>query len=596
MVAGILVVPATGQAATCPKPGTISVRQSTLGTVKVSWKPKAAVRKAGSSFRVLRGNGVVGQTRKRSMVVRAKPGARITIKVGVVGPAGRAPRCYTARRVRIAMPATLPAPRGLGAQAIDAKSVMLSWRPVAGARAYRVVRDGHAVGQTKHTRLRASVAAEGSFTFTVATVGLRDRVGKPSKGLHVDVSAAGPGKPSQLSAPIVTTTGARLTWTAAKPGTAPIRAYRVFRDGQVVGQFSGTQADIGGLVRDRQYALAVASVDTRGRLSAPTSLTVRTQLPAATRGHLHAFMLASTDDSFRDLQQHYDLVGTVYPTYFDCSTVDITAIKGQDDPLVTQWVRDRRIKIQPRFNCQRPAALRAIFTNPAARAQLIRNLVDVAVSNDYDGINLDFEAGAPQDRDSLTAFVADLAAALHGAGRLLSLDVSAKFADDLTHPRSAFFDYAMLSRYADSIFVMSWGLHWSTSASGPTAPADWLTKIFDYVAEQPNKQKFFIGQPLYGFDWPAGGGPANRGTALSYDGIQALIARWGAQPTLDPVAQEMTFTYTDDKGVHHEVWYVDGPTLNARYEKALARGLGGVGVWRLGQEDPGFWSQPTVAP
>ena len=50
--------------------------------------------------------------------------------------------------------------------------------------------------------------------------------------------------------------------------------------------------------------------------AAPVSVTHRP--PAATQGRAHAFLLATTDESFRDLQRHYRQIGTVYPTYFEC--------------------------------------------------------------------------------------------------------------------------------------------------------------------------------------------------------------------------------------------------------------------------------------
>ncbi len=45
---------------------------------------------------------------------------------------------------------------------------------------------------------------------------------------------------------------------------------------------------------------------------------MQTAEPVPTHGHVQAFLLASTDQSFRDLEAHYQQIGVVYPTYFDC--------------------------------------------------------------------------------------------------------------------------------------------------------------------------------------------------------------------------------------------------------------------------------------
>jgi spore germination protein YaaH len=175
--------------------------------------------------------------------------------------------------------------------------------------------------------------------------------------------------------------------------------------------------------------------------------------------------------------------------------------------------------------------------------------------------------------------------------------VSPKSSDDTTHPRSGIFDYPALVASVDWMFVMNWGKHWSTSVPGPIADLPWATANADYVASMPQKRKWILGAPMYGFDWPGNGGAGEEATPLEYADVQALIARVGAIPRWDAAAAEWTFTYRSDAdGKTHTVWYVDSRSLGARFALARDRGLGGVGVWRLGTEDGSIWSQPLVAP
>src|SRR4051812_30129242 len=97
--------------------------------------------------------------------------------------------------------------------------------------------------------------------------------------------------------------------------------------------------------------------------------------------------------------------------------------------------------------------------DPGTEQAVISGLVSLVTTNGYDGINLDFESGAPSDRPALSAFVVALAGALHGVGARLSVDVSPKVRDVLNHPRSTFYDYAAIARAADGVLVMAWGLH-----------------------------------------------------------------------------------------------------------------------------------------
>src|SRR6185295_9789585 len=181
--------------------------------------------------------------------------------------------------------------------------------------------------------------------------------------------------------------------------------------------------------------------------------------PVPSTGSAHAYLLATTDQSFVDFQAHYRSIGVVHPTYFQCNR-DTSAIEGRDDPLVTQWAQARRVKVLARFDCQSAAAIDAILNDPATRANTLNGLVGLVSRYGYDGISLDLEAGAPGNRAALTSFVAELGRRMHAAGRLLSMAVSPKSSDILGHSRSGIFDYRALVPNVDWIFVMNWGVHW----------------------------------------------------------------------------------------------------------------------------------------
>jgi spore germination protein YaaH len=164
--------------------------------------------------------------------------------------------------------------------------------------------------------------------------------------------------------------------------------------------------------------------------------------------------------------------------------------------------------------------------------------------------------------------------------------VSAKrSAQDPGHPRSALYDYPALAEAADHIFVMAWGMHWQNSGAGPLADWAWFKGVVNYVAQQPDRQRYVIGVPLYGFDWPAG----RTGKANENADLVRRAARVGATPQFDPAARESQFSYTDPGGRPHEAWFM--PAQGVADRVAHARGLGfGVGVWRLGREDQAVWS------
>jgi spore germination protein YaaH len=478
------------------------------------------------------------------------------------------------------------------------RSVTLTWSaslPATGRIVgYRVYRDGAMTGQVGGTTANVSGLASGKqYVVTVAAVDSLGYLSPRSDPVTVSIDHRAPSAPTDLRATAVTDSAVSLTWSAGGAGSSPVTGYRLARDGAPLRQVPSSPSVASNLAPATTYNFTVAAVDSWGYTSAPSEpVSVRTEIPTPTEGHVHAFLLATTDRSFEDLQQHYRQIGTVYPTYFDCA--EDASIIGAEDPLVTSWAKLRGVAVLPRVNCQSPTRLHQILTDPATRNRTIDALVGLVQTYDYDGVNLDFEAGLATDRPALTAFVDTVATRMHALGKRVALEVSAK-SSPTTTGRAGFYDYPALAAVADTIFVMNWGLHWTTSVPGALDEILWATNVANYVASMPNKSRFVLGTNMYGLDWPAGGGPSHRANPMEWTDVQALIGAVSASPIYNTTFEAPYFSYTDGGGVHHDVWYTDARSIGARIRLAHDRGLG-IGVWRLGNEDPGVWNDPLLAP
>jgi spore germination protein len=308
---------------------------------------------------------------------------------------------------------------------------------------------------------------------------------------------------------------------------------------------------------------------------------------------LQAYVLASAPDSLRDLRAHSRSIGVVYPTYFNCA-VPSGAVTGADVAAVTTYARSQRIAVMPRFNCQDGATVHLLLSEPAVRAATLARLVAIASDASYQGLNLDLENDGASDRQALTSFVATLAASLHAMHKKLSVVVDGVSVDS-TSRSTGFYDDRALAALADSVFVLAWGAHWQGSAPGPIAPLQAANATATYLASLPNASRFVLGAPMYGLDWPAGGGPAHAATAYQFANVVALAHAVGAHVTRDAASGELTFSYTDAAGVSHQVWYMDATAVVALLRIAHAHGLQ-TGVWRLGEEDQALWSSSLTAP
>jgi spore germination protein YaaH len=602
VAASVIVVafashPAAAAACSGEAPARVSFQRQPghrIGVVAWQASPKMP---AGAQFRVYRNGAAVGQTAGHTLPVRVRPGRRHVFTVVVVLPSGQVTDCKARLRTRVRFYAPA-APLGLAATGVTRRNVTLVWSPgrrgdgrIAG---YRVYKNGRVLRQVRRRKARVRVQPGRFYTFAVAARDTRGHLSHKSTPVKLKGGHLPPSMPRDPAIAGVTDTAVSLRWGASRPRTGRLAGYRVYRNGVPLRQVKGLDATAQNLAPATRYSFTVAAVDTLGYQSRPTRpLATTTAMPPPTVGHAHAFLLASTDESFRNLQRHYRQIGVLYPTYYDCVTSN-GSIVGRDDPLISRWTQLRRILLLPRLNCQNGATLHRILTEPGLRGATIAKLVELAQAHGYDGINVDFEAGYATDRQALTSFVSELGGRLRAIGKRVSVEVSAKYTNTTTG-RSGFYDYAGLAGVADYVFVMNWGWHWSTSGPGPMDDLTLTSRVADYVASMPYKERFILGTQFYGMDWAGGGGPASPGVPLEYSDIRALEAAHGATPVYNAAGDAWSYTYTDAAGVGHSVWYADAGTISRRIKLARDRALE-VGFWRLGREDQRVWDDPMIAP
>jgi len=97
----------------------------------------------------------------------------------------------------------------------------------------------------------------------------------------------------------------------------------------------------------------------------------------------------------------------------------------------------------------------------------IASIVDVAVSEGFRGINIDFENMYPEDRQLHTGFMAALSDAAHARGLTLSNAMAPKWADWPTLPWVGTFDYAALAPFLDFTMLMTYEWGWSEALPWP---------------------------------------------------------------------------------------------------------------------------------
>jgi spore germination protein YaaH len=257
-----------------------------------------------------------------------------------------------------------------------------------------------------------------------------------------------------------------------------------------------------------------------------------------------------------------------------------------------------------------------LLAKPVSRKQVVDAIVATVASQNYDGIDLDFEGFAfidPNTTWKTTApnwvlFVKELSAALHAQNKILSITTPYLFNPAEVQKGYFVYAWAQIAPFIDRLRIMTYD--YSTSRPGPIGPIAWTEKTVKYAVSIMPASKVYLGLPGYGKDWVTkveGVCPSNlakiitpsakAGTFLMRDAA-SIAATYGAVPTYNETFAEITFSYkreytgTTSSGLSttctasRTAWHQNAQSFSVRAQLVAKYQLGGAAQWVIGQEEP----------
>jgi cellulose synthase/poly-beta-1,6-N-acetylglucosamine synthase-like glycosyltransferase/spore germination protein YaaH/peptidoglycan/xylan/chitin deacetylase (PgdA/CDA1 family) len=225
-----------------------------------------------------------------------------------------------------------------------------------------------------------------------------------------------------------------------------------------------------------------------------------------------------------------------------------------------------------------------LLLNPAARAALVANLVNLAQTRGYGGYVFDLENLSPQALKQYPAMVAEARAALKPLGR--EVWVSLPFANPD-------YDLKAFQAVSDTVVLMAYDQHWGGAGGQPGPPAgeDWFEGWMQKDMALLDGSRTVVALGDYGYDWKLDdkGHAVNGETEVFYDATQAASDS-DSQVSLDEDSLNPTYAYVDDDGSKHVVWFLDAATAYNEIKIADDYRPRGYALWRMGAEDPGVWN------
>ncbi|HEX6538523.1 MAG TPA: glycosyl hydrolase family 18 protein [Candidatus Dormibacteraeota bacterium] len=389
----------------------------------------------------------------------------------------------------------------------------------------------------------------------------------PDAGVVVDGVFDDPPEPSAVAAALPGAsltwrdpTHVRLSWSGSPPDAVDLPA----------GLTTARGSHLGGAVH---LTLAGIAKGELRRVTSPAS-------PVVAGTNVVAFVVNSSESN-SSLAHHQSVLDWVSATGWQAEPDG--SIVGTPDAAAVDRARSVRLPLWPNLanDAQDADGTDSLLKNPQAVSALVSTVVQSVVDGGFPGVNLDFEGMHAVDKDAFTAFVKSLAAALHGHGVQLTVDVVPHGSTGVNQ-YSAAYDVPALGSAADFLDVMAYDEHGEGSSPGPVAGLDWVKGELTYTLPGLQAGHTLLGIPLYGRAWTNGSG-----STASYGDVLSALQASGARVDYDFGAQT-PYVVSGDAGTI--TYFDDADSLQRKIGLAHQLGLGGVAAWRLGFEDPAFWS------
>lgn len=297
-----------------------------------------------------------------------------------------------------------------------------------------------------------------------------------------------------------------------------------------------------------------------------------------------------------DVSSLYDMPGldVISPVWYE--VVDSEGqlrLKTQDDYI--QWALDKDYDLWPAVtNSFDPDMTRDIISSIEIRTNVIDQLVKVYSENEFEGINIDFENIYKDDKEKLSQFIAELTAAFHRSGMLVSMDVTFGGGSDNW---SKCYDRKVLGEWVDYIVVMSYDEHWGSSPiSGSVASLNWLDKNLEILISEVDSNKVIMGIPFYMRVWferphkELVNQMKVTSDAITMYKMESILAGGDYNVLWDEAAGQNYISFIDatDNAVK-KVWIEDAESLKLKIKMVHKYNLKGIASWRRGYELESIW-------
>ncbi len=330
-----------------------------------------------------------------------------------------------------------------------------------------------------------------------------------------------------------------------------------------------------------------------------------------------------------------------YTVKKDGTLFDAMKISEEPWPAMIAAARAKKIRIIPTVMWSDGDTIDAILRSPKARKAHIDAIMQVVKENNFDGIDIDYEAKKAETKPYFSAFLKELYAAMGKKWVMCTIEprtpLEARY-DTIPKDIEYANDFVAINKYCDRVRIMAYDQgaidlrlnDANQSAYVPIADPKWVEKVINLTAKTISKKKIVLGIPTYGYEYELK--PLTEG--YRYERLWSFNPRYATElateHSLNPMrnsAGELSFMYIPKNeaeitgtaaqqalGVQNAllasaaginiaqaqtppqpvplriVWWSDAQAIKDKIDLARKLGIRGVAIFKIdGGADPAIW-------
>ena len=298
---------------------------------------------------------------------------------------------------------------------------------------------------------------------------------------------------------------------------------------------------------------------------------------------VHAYVPAWSFAGFLETRSHAATIDVLMPEWFQIDPIEgsITAIPAAHRDEFRRFADLNRgqFEVMPvvRTLAFQSEDLLSVLNDQKQAANIIGSVLELVRAQNFDGICFDLAGTGAQAIEAVVDFAASLKEALATIDRETCIVVGIK--DPL-------WQSPLVADMADLFVVLSFQEPGPFSPPAPLAPQSWFENSVAELLKDIAPEKVVIALGSFGMDWVSG---ASDPTPVDFYGVTGEAARHGTEIQLDRASLNSKTSYTDARGLRHQIWFLDAVSAHNQLLDLPLERLAGVAIWPIVGGDPGLW-------